>query len=277
MSCKNRDTQQKMLEDDPYGRYNGLSHDEFNVKLVKKQTTDEEKQKDFESADKSARVFFYTGTKKIPAPVLQKAFENYGVIVYNQYDLETKKVTVKISTNSKDCDLGHLGRYIETKLYKERLDKEESKIKDDQRFEDKKKAFEDRLRPLPESRRRSHFTGLDSICGTDPTFTGFTVDSTSNLYELDNVKTLMKEYFEDPHKVKKQNFIEEIGKDNYEEILKQKYPADYKEVEESKEIVEDLDTEKTVSSNDVPDISDQIETPNVEPIGEERNTDLDLE
>lgn len=257
MSCKNRDAQQSMLEDDPYGRRSGLSHDEFSVKLVKKQTTEEEKQQDFESSEKSTRVFFYTGTKKIPAPVLQKAFENYGVVVYNQYDLETKKVTVKISTNSKDCDLGHLGRYIETELYKERLDRDESKIKDDRQFEDKKQAFESRLRPLPESRRRTHFTGLDSICGTDPTFTGFTVDSTSNLYELDRVKQLMKEYFEDPHKVKKQDFIDAIGKDNYEDILKQKYPADYKDVEEAREVSENIDGERTVQSEEVPDIADQ--------------------
>ena len=210
---------------------------------------------------------------------LDRLCEGLGISIFDFFNFDTKKVTVKISTNSKDCDLGHLGRYIETELYKERLDADESKIKDERRFEDKKKAFEDRLRPLPESRRRSHFTGLDSICGTDPTFTGFTVDSTSNLYELDSVKSLMKAYFEDPHKIKKQDFIDEIGVDAYEDILKKKYPADYKKGEQASEIVEDIDEERTASSDIVPNIADQreqLDVPNLED-DHSKNEDLDRE
>lgn len=241
VSLKNRDTQNKdTLDRDFVVPQESLSSDTFEVPLCKRQITNEETKKPLEKSDEKCSVFVYTGSKKPSAGVAARAAQKYDVTIFPKYDLEKGEVTYKIATTNPNVDLGHFGRYIETLIFRENLNKDDSTIQDPKEFKKQRQEFIESIKPLTGSQENKHFTGYDSICGNDPTFFGFKVDKTSNLFSLQNLKGYMTDYFENPKKIKNKDFVNMIGEENIDEIDKLKRPEVYAERQERKAQLEEI-------------------------------------
>ncbi|MCQ2978178.1 MAG: hypothetical protein MJ245_00060 [Clostridia bacterium] len=218
-------------------RGGNLGYDEFDINLVKRQLTKEDREKDFETSETPSKVFVYTGTKNPSAGICAKAREQYDVTIIPTYDNLKHDVTIKISSSRDDIDLGHFGRYIESIIYKENLNQANSTIKDKDEFKLVRDTFIDRLKPLDKGNEGKHFTGYEALCGNDPKFFGFRVSDKSTLYSLENIKGYMEDYFADPQKIKRADFEEIIGKDTLDEIGKIKNPEAYGIVKPRKKII----------------------------------------
>ncbi|MCQ2911002.1 MAG: hypothetical protein MJ244_02335 [Clostridia bacterium] len=212
------------------------SYELIDVNLCKAQITKEDQEKEFESAVVPSNVFIYTGSKPFDPVMDLRAKENFDVTIIPKYDYEKGFVTIKISSQVEGLNLGHFGRYIESLMYQENLDKSKSPLSGDA-FKRRKEGFIKSLKPYDEEHKDKHYTTFESKCGTGQTFFGYSAKLDSNLAQLTYLTQAMKDYFEEPHKINQEEFEEIVGKENIDEVNKIVRGEHKQEVKKKKTII----------------------------------------